>query len=351
MKLVKAIGVLVGVAGMGGAVTVATVGLGGRPEGTATADRPPATAEVTRQTIRDTKSVDGDLGHGPSVTLSNRLSGTVTSVPLSGAVVRRGQALYRLNNGPVVLMYGPVPAYRPLGPGDSGADVRELEQNLKALGYRGFTVDDDYTGSTADAVQRWQEDLGLDETGRVELGRVQFAPAAVRVETVSAQPGEPLPPGGKVLTYTGTVRLVTVRLDATDQRLAKQGAKVSVTMPNGTTAAGVITQVDTLIVAGATQDADPTTKVETIVALTDPKAGEGFDEAAVDVVFTADERPDVLTVPIAALVALDGGGYGLEVVDGTTSRYLRVATGLFADGRVEVSGDGLAEGMTVGIPR
>ena len=122
-------------------------------------------------------------------------------------------------------------------------------------------------------------------------------------------------------------------------------------MPNGTQASGVITRVDTVIEAAASQSADPTTKVETIVALTDPKAGEGFDAASVDVVFTADERPDVLTVPVAALVALAEGGYGVEVVDGTNSRYLHVETGLFADGRVEVSGDGLAEGMTVGIPR
>jgi hypothetical protein len=52
-----------------------------------------------------------------------------------------------------------------------------------------------------------------------------------------------------------------------------------------------------------------------------------------------------------ALVALAGGGYGVEVLDGSASRYLRVETGLFAAGRVEVTGDGIAEGMTVGMPK
>jgi hypothetical protein len=37
-------------------------------------------------------------------------------------------------------------------------------------------------------------------------------------------------------------------------------------------------------------------------------------------------------------------------VDATTTRIVAVKTGLFASGRVEVSGDGLTEGMTVGMP-
>jgi hypothetical protein len=40
----------------------------------------------------------------------------------------------------------------------------------------------------------------------------------------------------------------------------------------------------------------------------------------------------------------------VQVVDGGTSRIVPVQTGLFASGRVEVSGDGLAEGQTVGMP-
>jgi len=58
----------------------------------------------------------------------------------------------------------------------------------------------------------------------------------------------------------------------------------------------------------------------------------------------------VLTVPVAALLALAEGGYGLEVVDGGRSSITAVETGLFADGRVEVSGSGIAAGTTVGVP-
>jgi len=38
------------------------------------------------------------------------------------------------------------------------------------------------------------------------------------------------------------------------------------------------------------------------------------------------------------------------VVDGGTARYVAVKVGMFADGRAEVSGAGLADGMIVGMP-
>ena len=57
---------------------------------------------------------------------------------------------------------------------------------------------------------------------------------------------------------------------------------------------------------------------------------------------------DVLVVPVTALVALSGGGYGLEKVlaDGST-QYVPVTAGAFAGTSVEVSGDDVAEGDEV----
>jgi hypothetical protein len=83
----------------------------------------------------------------------------------------------------------------------------------------------------------------------------------------------------------------------------------------------------------------------------DPDALARHDHTTVTVAFTATRRDDVLTVPVAALLALAEGGYGLELVDGSATRVVAVETGLFAAGRVEVTGDGLAEGQRVGMPR
>ena len=69
----------------------------------------------------------------------------------------------------------------------------------------------------------------------------------------------------------------------------------------------------------------------------------------VDVVVETEERSDVLLVPVNALLALAEGGFGLEAVhDDGTSEIVPVDTGLFANGKVEVSGDGIAEGTVVG---
>lgn len=345
-----AVGALVAaVNGVDGLSGLSGLGGGGRTGATA-GGLPPATTQVTRQTLRETRDADGVLGYGPAISAVSRRPGTVTWLPDSGAQITRGRALYKVDNDPVVLMYGSTPAYRDLRIGTTGRDVENLERNLRALGYTGFTVDDEYTEATADVVLRWQDDRGLPETGVVELGRVVFAPGRVRVDSLTAESGQPTAPGQKVLGYTGTTKVVTVRLAADDQRMAKRGAKVSVTLPDGTSVSGKVTEVATVIEPGEGQNASPETKLEALVSLGRQKAAAGLDQAAVDVTFTASRRKDVLTVPVAALVALREGGFGVEVVEGNASRYVAVETGLFAGGRVEISGDGLAEGTSVGTP-
>ncbi|MEV4112240.1 peptidoglycan-binding protein [Nonomuraea sp. NPDC049695] len=351
-KLVAGLLTVVAVAG-GGFVAVNSAGLlkGSAGPTRSAGALPPATTTVTRQTLNDTRDADGELGYGPVSTAVSRKPGTITWLPDSGAQITRGRSLYRVDNKPVMLMYGSTPAYRDLKVGVEGKDVENLERNLSKLGYDGFTVDDEYTYDTAEAVREWQEDRGLDETGVVELGRVVFAPGKVRVESLESEEGQPTAPGQKVLTYTGTSKVVTVKLEAEDQRMARKGAKVDVTLPGGKSVKGKVTEVATVIEPAEGQNADPETRVEALVSIGTVKAAKGLDKAAVDVTFTASKRTNVLTVPVAALVALQEGGYGLEVIEGGRSRYIKVETGLFSGGRVEISGDGLTEGMTVGMPK
>jgi hypothetical protein len=337
----------------GGVATVAAFGASGDQGGKRATGLPPSTTKVAKQTLNDTQTEDGQLGYGPTLTATNQTKGTITKLPESGDEITRGHALYEVDGDPVVLMYGSKPSYRPLRTGTEGSDVERFEKNLAALGYDGFTVDDEYTSDTAEAVQEWQDDIGVAETGIVDVGRVAFANGAVRVETVEANPGEPAAPGKKVLDYTGTTQAVTVELDTADQRLAKKGARVEVTLPENTTVTAEIDEVTTVIEPGE-QGADPTTKVEVTIWLDSAKAKKAaaaYALASVDVQFTAGEREDVLTVPVSALVALAEGGFGVEVVKGATSSYVPVETGMFADGKVEISGAGITEGTLVGVPK
>jgi hypothetical protein len=178
---------------------------GSSPRTNSSTGLPPGytTTAVTRRTLTESSTVDGTLGYGKAFEVYDRLAGTFTWLPVVGAVIGRGGTLYRLNNLPVVLMYGSVPAYRTLRSGVSdGPDVGELNQNLIDLGYDpdGAITDDNQFGeATAAAVRRWQKAEGLSETGEVELGRIVFAPGARRVTAVHVSLGQD-PPGASGTT-------------------------------------------------------------------------------------------------------------------------------------------------------
>jgi hypothetical protein len=82
-------------------------------------------------------------------------------------------------------------------------------------------------------------------------------------------------------------------------------------------------------------NSDPT--IDVTISVKDQKALGTLDAAPVDITLISSQRKDVLTVPVAALVALAEGGYGVQVVEGDSARYVAVKTGMFAGGRVEVS--------------
>lgn len=166
-------------------------GEGAESAGAATAAG--GTAPVARRTLAERVTVEGTIGYAGETTVLARLSGTVTALPAVGDVVKRGERLYSVAGEPVLLMYGSVPAYRTLVEGISeGPDVEQLERNLAALGYEPGTVDEEFTSSTAAAVSAWQEDLGLEASAEVELGRVAFLRGPQRVTDLEAQLGEAL---------------------------------------------------------------------------------------------------------------------------------------------------------------
>jgi hypothetical protein len=224
-------------------------------------------------------------------------------------------------------------------------------------------------------VRRWQADLGLPETGAVEPGQLVVTPGAVRVAERAARVGDRVggdraggdTGGASVLSYTGTTRLVTVELDVADLALAVKGRTVTVTVPGRGPVKGRIARVGAVATApeqtgnapaaeasSAPGGSSPTAadaRIEVTVTIADQKALGSLDAAPVDVDFVSQERKGVLAVPVAALLALPEGGYGVQVVQGGATRIVAVKTGMFAAGRVEISGAGIAAGVTVGVPK
>jgi peptidoglycan hydrolase-like protein with peptidoglycan-binding domain len=309
------------------------------------------TAPVTRRDLRAAEEVDGTLGYGEPRLVANQRQGTVTALPAEGAVVTRGRALYRVDGKPVPLLYGRLPAWRELSVGvDDGPDVRQLEQNLVALGYdpdRAITVDDRFTWATRAAVERWQEVLGLKATGTVRLSDAVWQPGPVRVATRKASVGDSVRPGSPLLEVTGTGRQVTIDLDASRQPYVRAGDRVDLELPGGRTTTGRVTSVGKVATVPA-GDATPT--VELVVSLDDPEATGRLDQAPVEAAITTEVRKGVLAVPVNALLALAEGGYAVEVERDGRRQLVGIETGLFADGQVEVEGEGLRAGDQVVVP-
>lgn len=320
----------------------------GQPAAEETSEAAPETAEVTVQTLTQTETAAGDLGYGDSLGLGSVLQGTVTGLPAVGDVLERGDELYRVDDKPVILLYGNLPAYRSLTPGTEGRDVEQFEKNLAALGYDGFTVDKEYTSVTATVVKEWQEDLGLEETGAVDLGRVAYTPDRIRVDIVDVNLGAPSQGGASIFTYTGLDKLVTVDVELKYRDLVVVGDPVTITLPDGTETTGTSLASETVVREDSQGESE--TVLQVTVAADDPSVFDGLDQASVDVGFPGDSVADVLTVPVEALLGLAEGGYGLEIADGGTTEVIAVETGLFADGFVEVTGEGLAEGQSVVVP-
>ncbi|WP_336215610.1 peptidoglycan-binding protein [Nonomuraea sp. LPB2021202275-12-8] len=334
-----------GAALLAAAVAAAAVGFGGGGSGTATATRtPPATAKVTRTTLIETKTVDGTLGYGQTVTVSAKAQGTITWLPAEGATITRGKAVYSVDADRRPLLYGGMPLYRTLQDGVEGKDVELLERNLAKLGYTGFDVDEAYTWATREAVEDWQEDLGLDVTGKVQPADVVVADGQIRVAELKTTLGASAT--GPVLTATGTTRQVLVDLDVADGHLVRKGMNATVELPDGTEVKGKVTGVGKVATETGAGEETATT-VEVRISVSGVK--KSFDAAPVDVTVVSQRREDVLAVPVGALLALAEGGYGVQVVQGGTTGYAAVETGMFADGQVEITG--LDEGTTVAVPK
>lgn len=280
---------------------------------------------------------------------------TFTELPRLGAVIHRGESVYRLNELPVPLFYGPVPLYRALYLGVApGLDVRELNQNLIALRFERGVASDDFTSATEVAVAAWQGSLGESETGVVALGDIVVEPGPVDVGSVKATLGEQATGGTAILSATSKRPVVTIALDTAQESEVKVGDPVVITLPNNANTPGVVTSVGAVAIEPApnSQNSGPTV---TVIVLPTGLASIGdYDQAPVNVSITNASVADVLTVPVDALLALESGGYAVEEIDHDGVHHLVAVTlGLFDDaaGRVQVSGSGLAVGQTVVVPK
>jgi hypothetical protein len=180
-----------------------------------------------------------------------------------------------------------------------------------------------------------------------------------------------------VLTATSTTPIVTLDLNVSQEYLVKPGDAVSIVLPDGTsTVSGHIETVGNVATcpggggvgtgSGAstsgsgTAEGSPcsssasgtssTPTVTVTITLDSTPPGATLDQAPVNVNITSQTADDVLAVPVTALLALQGGGFGVDVVTATTSHLVAVTTGLYSNNLVQVTGSGISVGTRVQVP-
>ena len=370
------------------------------------------TAVVTRTDLSDVQTLTGDLGYGAAHGVKASSAGIITWLPAVGATVTRGQPLYRIDDRPVPMFYAAVPLYRRMaGTNLVGRDVRVVADNLKALGYSigrqpaagrtviqtlpadsaaenatastgagtepaassvvssavssavpsaaavpsaGFSLvvvkqdDGVLTPALVTAIKAWQTPQGVPPTGIIDVGDIVVAAGAVRVSAVQAQVGDSAT--GTLMSITGTTKVVTVMVDASDSGTITGDEPVTVTLPTNATVPGRVSEIGTSVQGSDATESGPNAlpKLTVLVSLSNSgryrDAVRKLDAAAVQVEFVTETHKDVLAVPVGALLALREGGYAVQVQNGDL---VAVKLGLFANGLVEISGAGITEGIRV----
>ena len=156
-----------------------------------------ATAVVETRDLVEEVEWSGSLAYGQVQTVTAVADGTVTRAAEAGSLLGRGDELIAIDEQPVIVIHGELPAWRDLRFGDVGEDVRQLETNLVALGHdpeQVVTIDDDFDEATAVMVERWQQAVGAEVTGTVPRASIVVTQGLVSVSAVTAV-GQPVRAG------------------------------------------------------------------------------------------------------------------------------------------------------------
>jgi peptidoglycan hydrolase-like protein with peptidoglycan-binding domain len=327
-------------------------------------EQPANTAKVQKGKLSAMVSMYGTLTYrarsdGSPYSVINQARGTYTNLPDDGDKVNCGDVFYRVDDDPVLLLCGTVPAYRDLQGGEVGNDVRQLNQNLHKLGYdaaAGVVIspdDNGFTGQTQKALGMLQRDKGVPVTGKLGIAGAVFLPESVRIAKVTGELGGSAQPGAQVLSATSDTLEVHVALDASQQGDVKQGDRAQITLPGNVSVTGRVDRLGAVAQApaGQNQDAAAAT-IPAYIGLDDPTKAAGLDQAPVQVNITTTGVDNALSVPVTAIIGKAGGGFAVEIVraDGR-HELVAVELGLFdtAGGRVQVKGE-LREGDEVVLP-
>ena len=311
-----------------------------------------STAQVQEGRLSAMVSQGGTLTYrarpdGSPYRVINQARGVYTKLPENGDRVDCGDVLYRVDDRPVLLLCGTVPAYRDLHVGVKGRDVRQLNRDLGVNRSKAFTSKTKAARQEAPArhgratrAARWPS------ATRSSCPRRCGSPRSTGQAAGSARPGAP------VLAVTSDTLHVQVNLDPSQQGEVKKGDRAQITLPGNRPVSGRVEGFGRVAQSPGKDSQPAEATIPTYIRLDDVGKARGLDRAPVQVQITTEGVENALSVPVTALVGKSGGVFAVEVVRAGGRRELvAVRLGLFdtAGGRVQVEG-GVRAGDHVVVP-
>ncbi|MBE0448701.1 MAG: efflux RND transporter periplasmic adaptor subunit [Actinobacteria bacterium] len=230
----------------------------------------------------------------------------------TGDTVKLGQQLLSLSGKPLYAIEGNSPLYRQLASGNSGDDVRWLQQSLNKMGYS-TTIDGDYGSGTISSLNDFQGDKGLTETTKVGPDTFQTFPLPLVVMDVAVSQGQSASPGTVALTLANPSDLqIVVDVNEIDMPKLKLGQAVDVTVDAlpSVKLTGKVASISPGLVEGqssssgqnqgssSSQSGVVTYPVTIQLTNGDPQLKAGMKVNA-DIIIA--EKADVLTIPASAV--------------------------------------------------
>lgn len=218
------------------------------------------------------------------------IAGTVTATASLGAVLGDGAEVARIDDRPVRAMVASAPLWRALSRGDTGDDVRRLQEYLVATAHLSATPDGVFGASTARATAAFAREMGLPKgTTTFDPGWVVWVgPDPLEVHAVVAPVGTPVSAGSALVTGPGSAAAVTVT-----EPQGGLGAEL------GPVAELVVGAAQVTYEVGSGAVTDPQDVAAVVAALAPVTSGAAQVRAAA--------ATPVLSVPASAIVSGAGG--------------------------------------------
>ncbi|MDR1447647.1 MAG: peptidoglycan-binding protein [Candidatus Ancillula sp.] len=314
---------------------------------------------ITRGTIKPTESYY--IGYGQMLkTGSTDKPGSgeiLTSVAVKvGDEINAGTVLADVNEKPVIVMQGDITMYRDIHPGIEGTDVKQLQENLRNLGFYHGAISGVYNSATWSAVEQFYKNKGykpdmLDvpttpeqqkadpnvqptKAPIVPKTQLQFIKQApCHVSSVASDVGFGVPEVVAILTPTALE--VQASVPSNQEALIHKGDAVSLYLSDANVVPGKVGDKT------AAKDGDKDSGAANFTLIPDQAIPFDMTDKDIKVTFTTASTADkVFTVPLGAISSDASGTTYINLVgDNDAITRVNAKTGVSGNGEVQITPD------------